>query len=95
MSAPIADVRFLRGVFASLVFATAMCVAGVVYALLGTLSSSRDDGFLLALSLLVLMCRLSQRTHPMLWCLSRCRVESPAADVPEILNLWRSITERT
>jgi len=64
MSAPIADVRFLRGVFASLVFATAMCVAGVVYALLGTLSSSRDDGFLLALSLLVPMCQLSQEHIP-------------------------------
>ena len=34
MSTPIADVRFLRGVFASLVFATGMCVAGLVYALL-------------------------------------------------------------
>jgi hypothetical protein len=34
MSAPIVDVRFLRRVFASLVFATAMCVAGVIYALL-------------------------------------------------------------
>jgi len=44
MSAPIADVRFLRGVFASLVFATAMCVAGVVYALLGTLVPSPPAG---------------------------------------------------
>ena len=34
MSTPIADVRFLRGVFASLVFTTGMCVAGLVYALL-------------------------------------------------------------
>ena len=34
MSTPIADVRFLRGVFAGLVFATGMCVAGLVYALL-------------------------------------------------------------
>jgi hypothetical protein len=34
MSAPIADVRFLRRVFAGLVFATAMCVAALIYALL-------------------------------------------------------------
>jgi hypothetical protein len=34
MSTPIADVRFLRGVFAGLVFATGMCAAGVIYTLL-------------------------------------------------------------
>jgi hypothetical protein len=34
MSTPIADVRFLRGVFAALLFATATCGAGVVFALL-------------------------------------------------------------
>jgi hypothetical protein len=34
MSTPIADGRFLRGVFAGLVFATGMCAAGVIYTLL-------------------------------------------------------------
>ena len=34
MSTPIADARFLRGVFAGLVFATGMCATGVIYALL-------------------------------------------------------------
>ena len=33
MSAQIADVRFLRGIFAGLVFATGMCAAGVIYTL--------------------------------------------------------------
>jgi hypothetical protein len=34
VSTPIADARFLRGVFAGLVFATGMCATGVIYALL-------------------------------------------------------------
>jgi hypothetical protein len=34
MSAPIVDVRFLRGVFIGLVLATVMSFAGLVYALL-------------------------------------------------------------
>ena len=34
MSTQIADARFLRGVFAGLVFATVMCAAGVIYTLL-------------------------------------------------------------
>jgi hypothetical protein len=34
MSTPIADVRFLRGIFAGLMFATGMCVAGVIYTLM-------------------------------------------------------------
>jgi hypothetical protein len=34
VSTPIADVRFLRGIFAGLVFATVMCAAGVIYTLL-------------------------------------------------------------
>ena len=34
MSTPIADARFLRGVFAGLVFATGMSAVGVIYALL-------------------------------------------------------------
>jgi xanthosine utilization system XapX-like protein len=34
VSTPIADVRFLRGIFAALVFATGMCVVGVIYTLL-------------------------------------------------------------
>jgi hypothetical protein len=34
MSSPIADLRFLRGVFAALIFATATCAAGTVYTLL-------------------------------------------------------------
>ena len=52
MSTPIADVRFLRGVFAGLVFATGMCVAGLVYAVaFGALSPSRNDHLLLAVNL--------------------------------------------
>ena len=34
MSTPIADVRFFRGVFAGLVFATGIAVIGVIYTLL-------------------------------------------------------------
>jgi hypothetical protein len=34
MSTPIADAGFLRGVFAALLFATATCGAGVVFALI-------------------------------------------------------------
>ena len=34
MSDQIADVRFLRGVFAALIFATATCAAGALYTLL-------------------------------------------------------------
>jgi hypothetical protein len=34
MSGPIADARFLRGVFAGLVFATGMSAVGVIYTLL-------------------------------------------------------------
>jgi hypothetical protein len=34
VSTPIADVRFLRGVFAGLLFTTGMCAAGVIYTLL-------------------------------------------------------------
>jgi hypothetical protein len=33
VSTQFADVRFLRGVFAGLVFATGMCAAGVIYTL--------------------------------------------------------------
>jgi hypothetical protein len=33
VSSQIADVRFLRGVFAALIFATATCAAGAVYTL--------------------------------------------------------------
>jgi len=39
VSTPIADVRFFRGVFAGLVFANAMCAAGVIYTLLAVPSS--------------------------------------------------------
>jgi hypothetical protein len=34
MPSQIADVRFLRGVFAALIFATATCAAGALYTLL-------------------------------------------------------------
>jgi xanthosine utilization system XapX-like protein len=34
MSSPVADARFLRGVFAGLVFSTGMCAVGVIYTLL-------------------------------------------------------------